>query len=254
MSTQEPATTSLWDRLHRLVFPFRLSSAARDASLIVPDRFNRNSSTVSSLMTAEESGAWLLERMRQQIGLDTLATSRILDFGCGVRFTQAIVNKHLPVGSYVGIDCFDDMIDFLRANVSDTRFSYFFLDAHHPLYNPGGHRLSKGTPLPVPEGTFGIVSMFSVITHQDPHDAESIFTILRRYVSPRGHLFFTCFLDDAIPAFEDRSAEQNGGRCFYNPDFLSHLVESCGWRILRRTPPEAPLIGDSFVCSPDDAL
>lgn len=242
----------IWRPLRPAEGPVSVAPAPQPR-LVVPEKFNRNSFTVSSLMPAEESGAWLLERMRQQIGLETYAASTLLDFGCGVRFSQAILNKQIPIGSYVGIDCFAEMIDFLRSAVPDPRFSYHFLDAYHPLYNLDGSPLSPETRLPLPDRAFDIISLFSVITHQYPADAESIFTFLRRYIAAQGHLFFTCFLDEGIASFEDRSPERNGGRCAYNPDFLVSLVEGCGWRVVGRAPAEAPLIGDSFVCSPGSA-
>jgi SAM-dependent methyltransferase len=217
--------------------------------IIVTQKFNRNSQKVSSLMAPEDSGAWLLERMRQQIGLKTLAASRLLDFGCGVRFTQAILNRRIPIRSYTGVDCFAEMIDFLRSTVRDSRFSYVLLDVHHPLYNPRGRPLSNETELPLPLQAFDVVSLFSVITHQSPDDAAFIFTLLRRHTAAEGRLLFTCFLDAGIAEFEDRSPDRNGGMCFYNPDFLARVVEGSGWRIVQRAPSEGPLIGDSFVCA-----
>jgi hypothetical protein len=89
--------------------------------------------------------------------------------------------------------------------------------------------------------------LFSVITHQNPVDSACIFSMLRRHTNRTGRLFFTCFLDDSIPTFEDRSPDRNGGRCFYNPGFLVTLAEGCGWRFVSRMPGEGPLIGDSFV-------
>ena len=74
--------------------------------------------------------------------------------------------------------------------------------------------------------------------------------MLRRYVRADGQLFFTCFLDAAIAEFEDRSPERNGGFCVYNPEFLTRLVERCGWRLVARAPGHGPLIGDSFVGRP----
>ena|SRR3989442_317956 len=215
--------------------------------LVVPEEFNRNSITVTSLMTPEQSGVWLLERMRRQIGFESYAQKKLLDFGCGVRFSQAIINSEFPIGRYFGVDIFHPMIEFLQNNVRDRRFAYYFLDAYHPLYNPQGSLLSPDFILPIGEQDFDIVCMFSVITHQYPRDSKSIFSILRRHISADGQLFFTCFLDQAINTFEDRSPELNGGRCFYNPDFLTELVESCGWREVGRAPAEGPLIGDSFV-------
>jgi SAM-dependent methyltransferase len=218
--------------------------------LVVPEKFNRNSAKVTALMPPEESGLWLLERMRQRIGFSSYADKKLLDFGCGVRFAQAILNRNLPFGRYVGVDNYEEMIDFLRKNVRDRRFSFHYLDAYHALYNKTGKWLAPDTELPIKERDFDVIAMFSVITHQTPADSHAIFTMLRRYVKADGHLFFTCFIDDAIATFEDRSPERNGGFCFYNSAFLTKLVESCGWLCLDRAPREGPIIGDSFVFRP----
>jgi SAM-dependent methyltransferase len=201
-------------------------------------------------MPPEESGRWLLERMRQHIGLETYADKAILDFGCGVRFSQAIINTGYSVGRYVGIDNYREMIEFLQQTVRDSRFEYHFLDANHPLYNRSGKTMAAATSLPIREDAFDVVCMFSVITHQNPTDSRSIFTMLRKYVAPNGTLFFTCFLDSSISQYEDRSPEQNGGRCFYQPDYLIALVEGCGWKKVGSAVAEGPIIGDSFVFRP----
>ncbi|HEX7313896.1 MAG TPA: class I SAM-dependent methyltransferase [Pyrinomonadaceae bacterium] len=215
--------------------------------LVVPAEFSRNSPTVTSLMTPEQSGVWLLEWMRLQIGFDSYADKKVLDFGCGVRFTQAIINTDFPFGRYFGVDVHRPMIEFLQREVRDGRFAYHFLDAHHPMYNPGGRPLTPETVLPIAEHDFDVACMFSVITHQYPDDSRSILTMLRRHVGARGRLFFSCFLDDSIGTFEDRSPNRNGGRCFYDPDFLKSIVESCGWRLVSTAPSVGPLIGQSFV-------
>ena len=215
--------------------------------LTVPLEFNRNSITVTSLMTPEQSGVWLLERMRRQIGFENYAGKKVLDFGCGVRFTQAIINTELPFGRYFGVDVFRPMIEFLQNNVGDNRFAYYCLDAYHPIYNPNGKPLSPDSTLSIDERDFDIVCMFSVITHQYPRDAKSVFSMLRRRISADGHLFFTCFLDESIGSFEDRSPQLNGERCFYNPGYLADIVDSCGWRLVCRGLSEGPLIGDNFV-------
>jgi SAM-dependent methyltransferase len=215
--------------------------------LNVPPQFNRNSPKVAALMPPEQSGRWLLERMREHIGLPSLDDVKLLDFGCGVRFSQAILNTGYKIGEYAGVDNYREMIEYLQRDVRDPRMSYVFLDAHHPIYNPAGQPLSPATRMPLGEGKYDIAAMFSVITHQNPDDSANIFRLLRRHVADGGHLFFTCFLDETIPAFEDRSAEKNGERVFYNPAFLEELVESCGWRKVSRAPGEGPIIGDSFV-------
>lgn len=160
------------------------------------------------------------------IGFTSYADKKILDFGCGVRFSQALINTNFPVGRYVGVDVSGPMIDFLQNAVRDDRISYVFVDAYHPMYNPSGSFNSLSLELPLAQSDFDIACMFSVITHQTPEDSRRIFSLLRRYIRKDGHLFFTCFLDESITDYEDRSPERNGGRCFYNPGFLTELVES----------------------------
>lgn len=218
--------------------------------LVVPSEFHRNSITVTSLMSPEQSGVWLLEWMRILIGFDSYADKKVLDFGCGVRFTQAILNTDFPIARYFGIDVYPRMIEFLQNNVSDGRFAYYCLDAYHPIFNPSGKVLTQDTALPIAEQDFDVACMFSVITHQYPRDSRIIFSMLRRQVSHHGRLFFTCFLDNSIDTFEDRSKERNAGKVFYNPGFLLQLVESCGWRQVGMAPAVGPIVGQSFVYRP----
>jgi SAM-dependent methyltransferase len=229
---------------------FRDFSFRRRRTLLVPDRFNRNSSTVMALMTPEQSGSWLLERLRERLGVTSLAELHLLDFGCGVRFTQAIVNCDVKIGSYTGVDCYSDMIDFLRSATPRRRYSYHLFDVQHPLYNPSGAPLTPSTPLPVSKRDFDVITMFSVVTHLYPQDSEAIFTIVRRHVAPNGHLFFTCFLDSEVNGFEDRSPERNGGRCHYERAYLMDIVKQSGWNVVDTAPAQPPLIADSFLLRP----
>ena len=250
MDNLQTRVGSWWQRFVSGFRRLRTPGMPTTTHLVVPEKFNRNSPTVTSLMTPEQSGLWLLERMRGRVGLESYATARLLDFGCGVRLTQALINTGTPIGRYVGIDVFGEMIDFLRSAVADPRFSFHTLDAYNPMYNPSGRPLSPDTSLPVPLRYFDVISLFSVITHQYPHDSECLFTMLRRHVAADGHLFFTCFLDSGIETFEDRSPDRNAGRCFYRPDYLVDLVERCGWHVVSVAAAQAPLIGDSFVLRP----
>jgi SAM-dependent methyltransferase len=221
-----------------------MTASMPDEPLVVPDRLNRNSATVTALMPPEEAGLLLLERMRQRIGIDGFDDRRLLDF------SQAIVNRRVDIGHYAGVDNCHELIRFLAAEVRDPRLSYHFLDARHPLYNPTGSALSAASALPFAEASFDIACMFSVITHQHPEDSRAIFTLLRRYVRPDGHLFFTCFLDEMVATFEDRSPQRNSGYCVYNPAWLADLVAGRGWQLVSSTPVDGPLIQSAFVCRP----
>jgi SAM-dependent methyltransferase len=98
------------------------------SGLSVPAKFERGPTHGDEAIA---SAVWLIDNMCEQLGLEDLGDSEVLDFGCGVKFTQAITNRSLPIKKYVGVDVYGEMIDFLRENVHDPRFEYFHIDAHN---------------------------------------------------------------------------------------------------------------------------
>ena len=97
---------------------------------------------------AIRSTLWLIEYVCAQLGLDDLAQTEVLDFGCEVKFTEAFINGRLDIKRYVGVDVDGDMINWLREAVDDPRFEYCHLDAHNDRYNPDGQPLSAAIDLP----------------------------------------------------------------------------------------------------------
>src|SRR5882672_6395982 len=91
---------------------------------VVPEKFNRNNPTVRAMGPPAETGLRLLEYVCQRIGIASLAGLDMLDFGCGSRFTDAIVNRSVPLKSYVGIDVYKEMIDFLAEHAKDPRLEF----------------------------------------------------------------------------------------------------------------------------------
>jgi len=136
-----------------------------------------------------------LEELPRRLGRTDLAGVRMLDVGCGVKFTQAILNEGLPIGRYVGIDVYEPLITFLRENVADERFAFHHIDFHNERYNPTGHRMTPSSELPLAGETFDVMTAYSVVTHLNPDDTHALLTMLRRYASPGTVLCFTAFLD-----------------------------------------------------------
>ena len=64
----------------------------------VPPHLHRNSPKVLAA-GIEETGQLLIDLATSRMGLGSLASSDILDVGCGVRFTQTIVNRRIPMRS-----------------------------------------------------------------------------------------------------------------------------------------------------------
>ena len=171
--------------------------------------------------------------MCERLGVSSLAALDVLDFGCGCRFADAIVNNDLPIGSYAGIDVDREMIAWLAGNIPDPRLSFHHWDAHNPGYNPSGFPLTPATRLPTGRRTFDVISLFSVITHQLPADAETLFGILRRYVRPRGRMFFSATIDDLSEDYREMGATPTAHSA-YSWRALAGMLERSGWRALSR--------------------
>jgi len=161
--------------------------------LLVPKQLSR------SLRRDEEeadcSALALLAVLAPESGHDDLTDVNVLDVGCGVKFTQALINHELPVGSYTGIDVSAPVIEFLRSSVDDSRFAFHHVDFHNARYNPTGVKMTPTAVLPVERPDFDLICGFSLVTHLAPEDTESILAITSRYAHEQTRLAFTAFLD-----------------------------------------------------------
>jgi SAM-dependent methyltransferase len=134
---------------------------------------------------AERSARALLAVMARQLGRNDLDCVHVLDIGCGVKITQALVNDGLPIGSYTGVDVSASVIDFLRSSVDDPRFACHHVDFHNALYNPTGVKMGPDAVLPVERADFDLICGFSLVTHLAPDDTKSILEISARYAHDR---------------------------------------------------------------------
>lgn len=160
----------------------------------IPPRFIR--SAVTDEAATIRGALVLLEELASVTGRRDLDGVDLLDVGCGVKFTQAILNHGLAIGSYVGVDVFADMVGFLQRSVDDPRFTYHHIDVANELYNPDAPPLTAATDLGVGDRTFDLVSLYSVFTHLNPADYAAMLHVVRRSVRPGGRLVFTAFLDE----------------------------------------------------------
>ena len=220
--------------------------------LIVPSELNRNAKDVQEMASPAETGRMLISYMCKRIGIDSLAGLDVLDLGCGVRFTEALLNLELPIGSYTGLDVSEPVIDFLKANVSDARFRYHRVNASNDRYNPMGDRNRPYAPSPVGGRMFHIACMFSVITHQNPDEAVDTFTFLRRHVLVNGHLFFSAFIHDDRQGYRELAREQPGHKSSYSLSLMTDTLVRTGWSVVSVVDPvpDGVPIMTSFVCRP----
>lgn len=221
--------------------------------LHVPDRFRRGHGRTEA--ESIESGVVLLGYMAEVMGAETLASVDVLDVGCGVKVTQAILERGIPIGSYTGVDIASPIIDFLREQVDDPRFEHHHLDGYNERYNPGGAVLTATTRLPVDDGrTFDLISLFSVFTHLDPRDYRVMLQMLRPYIRPDGRLYYSLYIDertagghglmdrfavtwgdDAIGHtvdFRDMKPEKPLQWALYSRQHALDLIDGTGWEVV----------------------
>lgn len=223
--------------------------------IVIPFRFNKNAPDVYCGATASASGTSLLAYMCRRLAVPDLSRHDVLDFGCGCRFAEAIVNAEIPVKSYTGIDLDKEMIDYLAAHIDDPRLSFHHFDARNPFYNPDGEPMSPDRALPVGDRKFDSICMFSVITHQLPDDAAAIFAMLRRHIKDDGHMFFSASVEEGDVDYAERLPERPAGLSSYSDRLLRRLVAEAGWEIVSavgKNPEDLPIL-DSFVCRPREA-
>jgi 2-polyprenyl-3-methyl-5-hydroxy-6-metoxy-1,4-benzoquinol methylase len=197
-----------------------------------------------------DTGLILITYMCARIGVDSLAGLDVLDVGCGVRFSQSIVNRNVPIGTYTGLEVEKKIVDFLDENVADPRLSYHHVDTFNSFYNPNGQKLDAEAPSPLGSTTYDVVCMFSVITHQQPEEAIPIFDFLRRHIKPDGHLFFSAFIHDDDVSYKERNPTKPGNKSSYSLPYMTKLVEDVGWSVIsvvNRRPDGIP-IQTSFLC------
>ncbi len=218
--------------------------------LEIPEKFNRNSPRVKQI-GPEKTGKVLLDLVCTRLGIADLSATDVLDVGCGVRFTQTILNLGVPIRSYTGVDVDRPLIDFLKDAVRDPRFAFAHWDVHNPMYNKRAPRMTRDSRLPV-DGAYDLIWLFSVFTHLLPEDSDSMLHILRRHARPLGRLFFSCYADESVARFEDKDPKQPGLHAHYNPAFLRELLAKNGWAVesFHAGDPVNLFIQDHFVCRP----
>jgi SAM-dependent methyltransferase len=218
-------------------------------SIAVPDRLQRNAPDILE-KGIEETGEVLLNLLARRISRDHLAGLDLLDIGCGVRFTQTLINRDLPFSSYTGIEVSRPIVDWLKENVEkyDDRFHFVHWNVRNSMYNKQAPEVDAQVTFPV-DCDYDVVMGFSLVTHLGPSDAAHIFQLARKAVRPRGFLFFSAFCDDAIDEFEDRVPGKPLLQAYYNKSYLQELVRRAGWTIISVEAPNAYMM-DSFLCKP----
>ena len=255
-----------------------LPAVAPSGPLTIPEHLTRGAPVDRG---STQAVLWLIEHMCAHVGIPDLAAADVLDMGCGVKFTTTILNEGVPVKRYVGVDVFKEMIEFLQANVDDPRFEFQHVDLRNERYNPDGAPLSSVAALPLADGSFDLICLFSVFTHLAPDDFREMLRVLRPLVRPDGKLFFSLYIDEVTPdgygyidsvvrmldarpdlldpdavtvsrepvPFRDVDPDEPLRIALYSEEHAREPIEGTGWRVVKLLRP-GPHIQHSFVCTP----
>ena len=218
--------------------------------LAVPEELQRNAPRVRE-RGADYTGEVLIRLATQRCGLDSLAESDVLDVGCGVRFTQALINRRIPFKSYSGVEVYRPIVEFLKTSVEphDPRFRYEYWNVRNARYNQDGGAMAAEASLPMP-GTFDVAWLFSVFTHLDPEDTAAMLRLVRGKMRPGGRLMFSALIDESVDGFRDAVPDSPLLRAVYHPRLMRELVTRSGWRIVSEHAPDPEyFVQASFVCA-----
>lgn len=233
---EEPERTI--DRVTHIKFP-------------VPERYRRGhlrADEGASVQTARIN----LEYIRECSGLPGYEGVSILDFGCGVKFTQGLIQDAIPFAHYTGMDVFKPMISWLQKHVKDPRFRYELVPFHNAMYNKLGEPMHPDSALPCGDRQFDLITLQSVFTHFAPEDFQTLLIILRRYCKPDGRMFFTCFTDnEQAEPFVDAVPGHPLLQAMYHESFVRDMIAKAGWSVQFFSPTRPDCwVADHFVCVP----
>jgi SAM-dependent methyltransferase len=224
------------------------------------------------------SAASLFELMCRKFELEDMADVELLDMGCGTKLVQAILEYDIPIKRYVGVDVYQEMIEFLRSEVTDERFAFHHMDTHNEMYNSQGIALDAAKGLPFEDQQFDLICLYSVFTHLAPHDYSAMLKLLRPYIKHTGSVIFSLYVNeetdgghgliDALarglkaspeklpegakketPPFVDAHASKPLAWALYSREHAIELCEGTGWEIESLNDPEES-IQHYMICKP----
>lgn len=175
-----------------------------------------------------------------------VAGANWLDYGCGSKLVQGLMQRDCPQTSYFGVDVDSSMIGFLTASNLGPAFGFYSADLYSPAYNRSGKHLISEITLPTPADK-DIITMFSVATHLYPMDLFGTLRLLRRHAKADALLLFS-YIPDERASFTDSAKRAPQAMVTYGEVLLDRLVEDAGWRVEAKCDKIPHTINNYYVC------
>lgn len=175
-------------------------------------------------------------------GFPLSRSAKVLDFGCGIGRTSALLADYLSDGSVGGIDIVPELIAFCQKEVGPLFPNTWFRltrtetdSAHyqHLVTNASG-AVAEADFFSLHRQTFDLVVAFSVFTHLRPDAVAYYLRALRGVIKPNGRLLLTWFLDHPanppmpigrVPVGADFNAPSDLWFALYTLPHLERLAE-----------------------------
>lgn len=214
----------------------------------VPEKFRRGSLRHDE-RDSVDSAMKLLDLINKYAPIEG---AKILDFGCGVKLVQGLIEKDNPHLKYTGVDVYEEMINYLTENCNYQSFEFKVLNFYNEMYNnKKGQKMTEESNLPIDPDKFDIITMFSVVTHLNPEDTLATLKILKKYAHSKTKLIFSTFVDENQKEdFIDKVPEKPLLKAYYRRSFLEDILTDSGWSILSLNKPIPRLIQHYYVCQP----
>ncbi len=229
--TVQTRIRSLAARLRRAIAPPEPTNDGVEFD--VPQHFRRGAGRENQRASVD-SAVDMIGTIAKEIGVPDLADTRVLDIGCGVKFTQVLYGRNIPVKLYHGVDLDRRMIRFLASNVRDKRFSYSHISVYNEMYCRKGAPLTPDVDIGAAGQEFDLISLFSVFTHLAPRDFQAMLALTRKYVARDGHLIFTSFIDETVEGeFLDSVPGRPLLRAHYREEVIRKYASAANWSVNR---------------------
>ena len=220
--------------------------------LVVPPKFRRGIlAKTGKTKESIQSGLEAYKYIAALLQVDNFAQHNILDYGCGVKSSQTILQYELPIKSYYGIDIDTQMIDYLKTNVQHPKCQYASVPFHNALYNKEGEAMTPDYVLPCGDTQYDLITLQSVFIHFNTHDLEACLRMLKKHLKPDGKIFFTCLLSHTQEEdFRNLNPDKPLQKVAFRESFALDVIKKAGYNIdvykRRNAHPSFP---EHIVCS-----
>lgn len=167
---------------------------------------------------------------------------RLLEIGPGPgRLAIGLLDRAVPLAEYRGLDAHRPSVRWCARHLAPRHdgFRFEHVDVRTARYNPGGAVGDASARLPLPQGQYHVVYLYSVFSHMMPDGVRGYLREIRRVLAPGGTLFFTGFVEEGVPEVEEnpsgyRQAWSGPLHCVrYERGFLERMLAENGFRIDR---------------------